>query len=113
MRPTITMTLKEWRAMAVHLFGPDEMSWRFRCPCCSHECSVRDYKDAGAPISSVGFSCIGRWLETRRQAFDLGPGPCNYAGGGLFQLNPVNVEGERTVFEFGAPVDPKETEELS
>lgn len=102
------MTVDEWRAEATRLFGPDEMKWRWRCPVCKHECSTLDYKDAGAPESAVGFSCVGRWLPERRLAFEeAGTGPCNYAGGGLFQLNPLVVldqdGGEHRMFEFGQP----------
>lgn len=40
---------------------------------------------AEAPESAIAFSCIGRWLKTRFEAFTKGKSPCNYAGGGLFQ----------------------------
>jgi hypothetical protein len=97
------MTFQEWQAEAIRRFGIDVMKWKFVCPCCNHVQSVQDYKDAGAPETAVGFSCVGRWAGGRREAFGLfqekgkvydGPGPCNYAGGGLLQLNPVGVTGE-------------------
>lgn len=100
------VTHSEWHAEGTRRFGPDEMTWRFVCPVCQHVASVQDYKNAGAPEGSVGYSCIGRWQGMRRDALGLngeairrgelppaeGPGPCNYTGGGLFQLNPVAVE---------------------
>lgn len=101
------MIVDEWRAEAEKLFGPDEMLWRFKCPSCGHECSIQDYKDAGAKSENVGFSCIGRWTGTTQDAFTGGPGPCNYAGGGLIGINPVTVtDGELThhLFEFGSKV---------
>lgn len=63
---------------------------------------------------SIGISCIGRWCKGKvRNAFSSeGKGPCDYSGGGLFRLNPVEVDfGENNkvgFFEFGK--DPKENE---
>lgn len=61
-------------------------------------------KAAGVPHSAMAFSCIGRWLPEKSEAFSDSPGPCNYAGGGLFRLNPVtivNADGtESQVFDF-------------
>ncbi len=100
------MTHAEWIAKAESLFGKDPMKWKFICPACKHVQSVQDYKDAGAPSEVAGFSCVGRWAGAKRDALGLNPeavkrgelppaegvGPCNYAGGGLFRLNPVKVE---------------------
>ncbi len=108
------ITRDEWAAEATRRFGDDPMNWKFICPACKHVASVRDYKEAKAPQSVVGFSCIGRYVGARRDAFGLnpdnkslpkaeGPGPCNYAGGGLFKLNPVQVDFDgvmHSVFAF-------------
>jgi hypothetical protein len=58
------------------------------------------------PEGAVAFSCVGRYSGANGEAFNskkLGR-PCNYAGGGLFKLNPVRVvdgEGkEHDVFAF-------------
>jgi hypothetical protein len=102
-----TYTSAEWLDEAKELFGDDQLNWRFRCPACGHEASVGDWRDAGAPQSAVAFSCIGRWLLSPRDAFADGPGPCNYAGGGLIGLNPIEVVNgdERIrVFDFGVPL---------
>ena len=102
-----TITAAEWRADAVRRFGDDEMQWAFECPICKHVATVSEYQAAGAPVGAVGFSCIGRWMKSARDAFGgEGPGPCNYTGGGLFRLNPVTVidgDREHSLFEF-APV---------
>lgn len=94
----------EWRAEGMKRFGQDEMKWRFRCPCCGHIATGEDYEAAGAPQNAIGFSCIGRWIGAKRQSLGgRGPGPCDYAGGGLFRLGPVEVEhlGDRVrMFEF-------------
>lgn len=92
------MTKEEFKVEAIKRFGMDMMNWKFVCPVCGNIASVSDYKKAGAPEGSVGFSCIGRWLPNSRRAFgkndENAPSkPCDYAGGGLFGLNPVDVEG--------------------
>ena len=97
-------TVDQWRAEAARRFGKDSANWKFVCPSCGHVVSVGDYKKAGAPEDAVAFSCIGRYLEKRSEAFHMGQGPCNYAGGGLFRINPVAVilpDGhESYVFDF-------------
>ncbi len=94
----------KWRSEAVTLFGKDEMDWAFRCPCCRHAATTRDYKAAGAPIGAVAFSCIGRWSGAKREAFcdDGSAGPCNYAGGGLICVNPIGVidDSEKVQWRF-------------
>lgn len=98
MTTTHHMTRAEWLAEGEQLFGKDPMAWRFACPACGHVATVKDWKDAGAPEGAVAFSCVGRWLPDAREALGgKGKGPCNYAGGGLFDLNPVRVEFEGTV----------------
>lgn len=88
----ITMTHAEWHALGARLFGADEMAWRFICPVCGHVATPADYKVAGAPEGAVAYSCVGRWLPGSKEAFtNGGKGPCTYAGGGLFGLNPVRV----------------------
>lgn len=90
------MMREEWEAEGVRRFGEDRMLWAFVCPVCGHVATVQDYKDAGAPSGAVGFSCVGRWAGPKRRAIGgEGPGPCDYAGGGLFMLNPLEVDGGR------------------
>ena len=96
---------KAWMAKGRELFGDDTMGWLFACPVCHHVAAVRDWKEAGAPEATWAFSCIGRYLDEARDAFEgKGPGPCSYAGGGFFRLNPVHVDwgdsGVREVFAF-------------
>lgn len=104
------MTHEEWKAKAVELFGADKMKWRFVCPSCGHVTSVQDWKDAGATEGAVAFSCVGRWTNASDKSTFRGEGgPCMYAGGGLFRLNPVTVtfpdNTTHEVFAF-APVTP-------
>jgi hypothetical protein len=83
------MTLADWRAEAMRRFGPDPMLWRFVCPSCGHVTSVKDWRDAGATECEIAFSCVGRHLKKSGDIF--GAAPCNYAGGGLFKLNPQPI----------------------
>jgi hypothetical protein len=86
----------------------------FICPVCKHRQTVSEYRSVNAPDGTIGFSCIGRFLDTCRAAFG-GPGagkersgPCDYAGGGLFPLNPITIvckkpdgsEEEIQIFDF-------------
>lgn len=102
-------TAAEWFAEGERLYGPDRMKWKFVCPVCGHVATGEEWLKAGANKSNIGFSCIGRWLPGTRSAFEeRGVGPCNYAGGGLFQLNPVTIthEGEEDrYFEFADHVE--------
>lgn len=101
------MAHAEWVAEGTSRFGTDDpLEWLFVCPVCGHVAKGKDWKDVGAPPGAVAFSCVGRWLKACRDAFSESsePGPCNYAGGGLFQLNPVSVvmpDGQvHQAFEF-------------
>lgn len=102
-------TLAEWHAEAKRRFGEKSEGWKFVCPSCGSVISVDDYKRTGAPEEAVAFSCVGRYMPQRADAFRYGQGPCNYAGGGLFRINPVTVVtptgDEHYVFDF-AEADP-------
>jgi hypothetical protein len=105
----IQMTEAEWKAKGRELFGENGEDWEFVCPLCKHVAKVRDWRKAGAPDGAIAFSCVGRWAGAKREAFGKGPGPCDYAGGGLFGFNPVLVipeggEGYR-VFAFNEVKD--------
>ena len=107
MSPRVSMTLEVWRSEANRRFGADKSEWAFVCPCCGYRQAFWECVDAGMPVESIGFSCIGRWSGPVRRAFgDSGPGPCDYAGGGLFNVNPFSVTvGTETMtcFAFAEP----------
>lgn len=117
----VLMTHDEWVAEASRRFGSDPMNWRFVCPSCGHVAAVADWKAAGAPEYAVAFSCVGRWAGGgASQAFTGQVGPCCYAGGGLFRLNPVTVEKDGktiNVFAFaeadGVATSSHETAEVA
>ena len=99
-----TITHADWVIEAVAKFGhPGKI--RFVCPVCKHVASVDDYKKAGAEEGDIGVVCIGRY--TLKLGDDPHKGPCDYAGYGLFRLNPVRVvmpEGDIIeCFEFDKP----------
>jgi hypothetical protein len=100
-----TMTIEEWKAEGARLFGADSLEWKFVCPSCGHITPVKEWKDAKAPEGAVAFSCVGRYLSADgKNTFKKAGGPCNYAGGGLFKLNPITVidtsGAEHQVFDF-------------
>jgi len=87
-----TMTRDAWEQRGRDLWGDDKREWLFECPVCKHVASANDYQRAGAPPGAVAFSCLGRWIEGAKAAFEAsGKGPCTYAGGGLFKLNPITI----------------------
>lgn len=92
------MTHAEWKAEGQRRFGTDPLEWQFVCPSCGHVANVKDWKTAGAPEGAVAFSCVGRYTGDGKaaadKAFKHAGGPCNYTGGGLFRLNPVEVDFE-------------------
>ncbi len=100
-----TMTLEEWKSEGHRLFGADNMGWKFVCPSCNRVTTVKEWKLAKAPEGAVAFSCVGRYLDADgTKTFKKAGGPCNYAGGGLFKLNPITVideaGAEHQVFDF-------------
>lgn len=112
---TKKMTFTEWKKLGASLFGPSKLDWKFVCPSCGHIAKTSDWLDAGAKEGEVAFSCVGRHPKTegdRKKAADAAfgkrGGPCNYAGGGLFQLNPVVIDFEDggqpgAYFDFAYP----------
>jgi len=83
-------THEEWRAEAERRFGKDPKEWRFVCPACGYETKVSEWLEHDAD-KQVAFSCVGRVNGHMDTPMGTKPGPCNYAGGGLFGLNPVKV----------------------
>lgn len=103
-----TFTHEEWVAEATRLFGANPLQWRFVCPSCGYEASVADWRTAGAPVESAGFSCVGRWTgASDSETFQRKGGPCWYAGNGLFRINPVTVRmpdgSSISAFAFATP----------
>lgn len=96
----------EWRKEGRRRFGDDMMKWKFVCPACGHIATPEDWRKAGNKDGGmIAFSCIGRLMADPKKAFDGGNqkkcGPCDYAGGGLFGLNPVKIEGRKdNIFDF-------------
>lgn len=107
------VTHEKWLEEGRERFGPEIKNWKFVCPSCGHVAAAMDWRTVGAPDEAIAFSCIGRWMDG--PVMEAGPeaggpldGPCNYAGGGLFRMNPVRVQCSAgktmELFEF-APAD--------
>lgn len=112
-QPVEAITFDEWKAEAVRRFGENPRNWKFACPCCGHIQSMEDFHRLGADINLAYFNCIGRH-DGAHGHVQMGtkPGPCNYTGGGLFNMNPRAVKhpddgATLHVFDF-APVDHEE-----
>lgn len=111
MDKTTTLTQSEWSKRGEALFGHDRMLWRFVCPSCGYAAIADDWRAAGAKEGEVAFSCVGRRLQNPIEAFpkEKGNGPCTYAGGGLFQINPIEVQLDDghsvRLFAFDEPVE--------
>lgn len=100
------VTQAQWMAEGVRRFGKDWKKWVAVCPVCKVKTVFHEWEDIGASEGEVAFSCIGRHVDNARSAmFGKGKGPCDYTGGGLFQLNPVHVTSDddgtvRQCFDF-------------
>jgi len=90
---------EEWMSMAESLYGKNMLNWKFKCPSCGYIASVEDYKKVKAPEAAIAFSCIGRYIKDCNNEVGDKKQPCNYAGGGLFKLNPVRVHYDDGRFE--------------
>lgn len=99
-------TLEKYYEECSKRFGTNLHNWKFVCPVCGHVQSVQECRGVGMPLEAIAFSCIGRW--TGAGPYQPGSsGPCNYAGGGLFRLNPVYLtDTKTTAFEL-APAEPE------
>lgn len=101
------MTYAEWKAEGTRRFGKDMTQWRFVCPSCGVTTAVHEWL-AVNEREAIAFNCIGRATGSKQTILPRPPaqGPCNYTGGGLFKLNPVEVVMEdghtMSVFEFAA-----------
>ena len=105
-------SVEEWQAAARELFGDDPAKWRFVCPSCGLECDAGEWMRRGEAIGGeeadhaegmIAFSCVGRLTPGKVAEMWEKPGPCNYAGGGFFTINPVSIKGRATnVFAFAA-----------
>ncbi len=89
------MTIAEWSKEGAKRFGESQLQWVFVCPACGHKqkpIDFRPYKAEGATAETGRFNCIGRFSGAKRRAFGgKGEGPCDYTGGGLFNIMPMTV----------------------
>jgi hypothetical protein len=96
----IKMTMKEFLQKGTELFGEDKRYWKFVCPVCETVISCDDYIKNGANDGAIAYSCIGRYIDKKdsQKAFSgnvIKGKPCDYTTGGLFNLSPMEIDGER------------------
>ena len=92
----------EWLEKAKKLYGENPGDWKFKCPICHTIQTAKDFVNAGLSkeeaSTSIAQECIGRYLPEKQKAFGdrkkdkfVKGVPCNYAGYGLFKLNPIEI----------------------
>jgi hypothetical protein len=93
----------DWIKKAKDLYGENSDNWEFVCPVCKIKTKAKEWREAKQE-GMLAFSCIGRAVGAKINAFEEGKGPCNYAGGGLFALNPIKIVKDdgssMNVFDF-------------
>lgn len=109
------LTYEEWEKMGQQLYGKDKKEWKFKCPSCGFVQTFNDFIKEGSSKEGaqrmIGFSCIGRVMKEKREFLSKKKkGPCNYAGGGLFRINPVTITNngkEQSYFDFADKIKTK------
>jgi hypothetical protein len=113
------LSYEEWEKIGSQLYGSDKKEWKFKCPSCSFVQTYNDflkYTTKEDAQGMIGFSCIGRVMEEKGEFLGKKKKgkPCNYAGGGLFRINPVTIvsEGkEQNFFDFADELKTEEEKE--
>lgn len=103
----IKLTYEEWVQEGTKRYGPDKKIWKFKCPNCGYIQTYNDFLKEGSSKEEaqgmIGFSCIGRIMKNCKGELGNKKQPCNYAGGGLFKLNPIIITEngkEQGYFDF-------------
>ena len=88
----IKITEDEYFKAGEKRFGPNRREWVFTCPLCKVSTKAQEWLDHDAE-GMIAFSCIGRVRGSDQGLFTdpIKAIGCNYAGGGLFLLNPVFI----------------------
>lgn len=96
------ITLADWQAEGTVRYGPNIVTWKFKCPSCGLVQSAIDYRAWNTPIRAIdvrlAFSCIGLTIRERNlmlpvvgfMEHSLGYG-CEYAGGSFPRVAPLEV----------------------
>lgn len=114
----IRLTHAAWLAAAKERYGDKSSAWKFQCPSCGHVQCAKDFEERTGLtreqiLGQIGFSCIGRSLPAGAKVSEIfeKPGPCNYTGGGLLRLNPIEVDADGTIIQVFDFADRPLTEE--
>lgn len=92
------LSLSDWQAQGLSLFGPEVNSWKYVCPSCGHVQTRADWLRLGMNPRQVdervGYSCIGRWLDPLGsvQALEMSKGTgCKYVGSLSPNISPITI----------------------
>ena len=91
---TIELTFEQWLEEGIKRYGNNMSTWRYTCPMCKKDTVAQEWIDHNVK-KQIAISCIGRQYDQKQSAFftkNKKPTGCDYAGYGLFRMNPVNVE---------------------
>jgi hypothetical protein len=98
------LTYEEWKQEGIKRYGEDKRNWKFKCPNCGHVQTFNDFLKEGCSEDDaqgmIGFSCIGRIMKECKGELFNKKSPCNYAGGGLFRLNPIMIVRDCLEMEY-------------
>lgn len=100
------LTQAQLRTEAETRFGPDARNWRFLCPTCGDEATIRDFQTAGADPNRIGQECIGRALGALVKPKPTNTRGCDWVAYGLFRgpweiiMPAVDDQPERSVWSF-------------
>jgi hypothetical protein len=116
---TKKLSYEEWENTGTQLYGSDKKEWKFKCPSCGFVQTFNDFLKFTTKEEAqgmIGFSCIGRVMEEKGEFLGKKKkgSPCNYAGGGLFRINPVIIvsEGkEQGYFDFADELKSEEVKQ--
>lgn len=123
-KPPRRVTLNLWQQEGRARYGNNVALWKFKCPSCGMVQSAMDYRAYNIPIRAIdvrlAFSCLGRSIAELKLPVNVvefmeaneGYG-CNYSGGGLFRIAPLEVvfgiaqetgeEATRPMFDWADP----------
>lgn len=111
-----TMTLDEFHA-ALKEQGVPREHLALVCPMCGVVQSAHDMIAAGAGKDFeeverfLGFSCVGRFMNSGSPRYPRDGKPCNWTLGGLFQVHKLEVVVDGEPYPRFEPATPEQAQE--
>jgi hypothetical protein len=91
------ITLADWQAEGLALFGEDPDDWQFICPACGLVQTPGEFRALGMGQrmidTIVSFACIRRWTDQ----------DCMSAGKGPVLIHISDTEPDRPTFDWNKP----------